>query len=398
MKFFIRTLGCKMNWLDSARMGAALENAGHAVVSDETVAEYVLINTCTVTAEADRKSHQQANTAKKKQKQVAVVGCSTRVEQDKWAANDELLVFQQETQMLEHFGVDTKNLPFPLTSRTRLPIAIQTGCDNSCSFCITRIARGTHSNVPADSIIEHIKEAEQLGIKEIVLTGINLAAWGCDNTNNAQQSRIHELLKRILSETRMPRIRLSSLGPEFIQSAFFDVFADQRICDYLHLSIQSGSPGVLKRMQRGHGIEEVYNVAERARKVRPDVAIATDLISGFPGETELEFRETLKMVSEIHFAKLHVFPFSIREGTTAANMDEQVEQSVKKQRASILRNQGKDSRQEFIQSQLGKIKQVLVEAGENGWTSNYLRVNMPMKVVGLIYDEQLTEKNLLELN
>lgn len=399
MKFYIRTLGCKMNWLDSARLSGVLQGAGHIRTQDESEADYVFVNTCTVTAEADRKSRQSVSAAGRRQKQVAVMGCGPRVQESGWGEEaSDTLVFTSEEHMLDHFGVSDEPVRLCTDSRTRLPVAIQTGCDNLCTFCITRIARGRHRNISADLIVEQVRQAEELGIREVVLTGINLAAWGCEDTTRPQQAQLHVLLEQILAATREMRVRLSSLGPQFIQPGFFDVFTDERICDYLHLSIQSGSPAVLERMIRGHGMDEVYRIVEQARAARPDTAINTDLIAGFPGEGEREFAETVAMVERIGFAKLHVFPYSSREGTEAALFAEQVPMQERKRRAAILRDLGKQTRKAFLQSQLGKSKKILVESGNSGLSGNYIRarVDEPFDCRGQFSEVKLSRENMQE--
>lgn len=396
IRFFIRTLGCKMNWLDSARLSAALSSAGHVPVHNEDQADYVLVNSCTVTAQADRKSRQQANAARRAQKQVAVLGCGPRV--DAQAYREQLgdtLVFDSEQRLLDYFGVEGDSDPLPLNTRTRLPIAIQTGCDDVCAFCITRIARGAHRSLPIDAIVRQIRHAEELELKEIVLTGINLAAWGCDNTRRPEQARLHELLEAILRETAIPRIRLSSLGPQYLQPGFFDVLADERICDHLHLSVQSGSPTVLQRMARGHGVNEVIAVAEQARAARPHVGLAADMIVGFPGESDDEFRESLQTVETVAFSKLHVFPFSPREGTPAATAGNQVPTEIKKERAAELRKQGETLRDRFVRSQWGTEHTVLVEQNETGLSTHYIRVRVPGGREGDLRTLQLDADNTL---
>ncbi|GAB4344810.1 MAG: tRNA (N(6)-L-threonylcarbamoyladenosine(37)-C(2))-methylthiotransferase MtaB [Gammaproteobacteria bacterium] len=396
VKFHIRTLGCKMNWLDSARLSAALSSAGHLPVTDEADADYVLVNSCTVTAQADRKSRQQANAARRAQKQVAVLGCGPRVDADAYRRQlGDTLVFGSEAEMLDYFGVEEESDPLPLNTRTRLPVAIQTGCDDLCSFCITRIARGRHRNLPLESILRQIRQAEELGLKEIVLTGINLAAWGCENTRRPEESRLHELLAEILARSDIPRIRLSSLGPQYLHDGFFELFADPRICDHLHLSVQSGCDATLRRMQRGHGVEELFSVAERARRARPDVGLAADLIVGFPGETEEEFETTLDAVRSLGFSRLHVFPFSPREGTPAAGMSPTVAPEVKKARAARLRELGSRLRDAFIASQLGREREVLVESNETGLTGNYLRISTPGIRENAIHTVRITADRVL---
>ncbi len=398
MKFFIRTLGCKMNWLDSARLAAALQTAGHQPVEVEAEADHVFVNTCTVTAEADRKSKQTVNKVGRNPVQVAVMGCGPRVDHRIWQQQaGNALVFADESDMFAHFGVETDDLQLPLNSRTRLPVAIQTGCDNLCTFCITRVARGRHRSLSVDTIVAQINQALEHDIREVVLTGINLAAWGCEDSNYPEQARLHELLEAILQRTEMPRIRLSSLGPQFIQPGFFDVYRDERICDYLHLSLQSGSNSVLERMVRGHGTEEVYRIAEGARAARPDTALAADVIAGFPGESEQEHRETLALLETIAFAKLHVFPYSTREGTPAATLPGQIPQEVKKARASDIRDLARNLRKDFLSAQMGKRFQVLVESsGNNGLTTNYIRIQVDNAGMGDILELTLTETNLAE--
>jgi threonylcarbamoyladenosine tRNA methylthiotransferase MtaB len=378
VKFFIRTLGCKLNQLDSARLAGALARAGHEPAPSEGEAEWVLVNTCTVTAESERKSRQAAHGVLRADRRLAVLGCSARTEPARWRAQmPEVLVFEDEETLLAHFGADAGEAPFPLTSRTRLPVAIQTGCDDVCTFCITRIARGAHRSVPPDQVIRRLREAEDRGIREVVLTGVNLAAWGCDDTRRPVGSRLPALLHDLLRETGMPRIRLSSLGPQYLGEAFFAVFADPRICDHLHLSVQSGSPGVLGRMERGHGAAAILWVAQAARRVRPDVALAADLIAGFPGETEAEHGETAGLAEAAGFARLHVFPYSAREGTTAATFPAQVPPEVRKARAQQLRALGEQLRGAFLRTQYGKPAEVLAERDGTGLTTNYIRLRVP---------------------
>ncbi|MCW8917456.1 MAG: MiaB/RimO family radical SAM methylthiotransferase [Gammaproteobacteria bacterium] len=376
MKFHIRTLGCKMNWLDSARLAAALQTAGHQAVNDEGEADYLFVNTCTVTSEADRKSKQTVNRAGRLQKQVAVLGCGPRVDSSGWrqqAANS--LVFSDEAAMLAHFGIEGDELQqLPLNSRTRLPVAIQTGCDNACSFCITRVARGAHRSLPLEVIVSQVKQAVDHGVREVVLTGINLAAWGCDNSNRPEQARLHQLLEALLQQTAIARIRLSSLGPQYIQPPFFDLFADERLCDYLHISLQSGSDTVLERMVRGHGTAELLRLVERARAVRPATAIAADIIAGFPGEEEAEHQQTLALLKAVGFAKLHVFPYSERTGTPAATAGAVVEMASRKRRAAEIRELGRAMRQAFIRTQMGREFSVLLEGNGTGLSGNYIRM------------------------
>lgn len=398
MKFLIKTLGCKVNWLDSARISTALESVGHLQVVDEDEAEMVIINSCTVTAEADRKSHQFANKNVGLMKDVVVTGCSTRIKGGSWSSSNDsnVVVLQNEEEIFKRFNINPDEIPFPVTSRTRLPVSIQTGCDNECSFCITRLARGRHQNIPEKQVIEQIKHAVDEGVREIVLTGINLAAWGSDNSNDAAASHLHTLLESILSKTTIERVRFSSLGPQYIQPAFFDLFADERVCDYLHISMQSGSDSVLDRMVRGHGTAEIVKIAEMARKVRPNTALAADVIAGFPGESDLEHRQTIDFIKQIKFSKLHVFPYSEREGTPAVSYEGAVERKVRKERAKEIREIAQNLRKAFIHQQMGKKFTVLAEEGGRGLTTNYIRVHCNDTKQGDIIPIILNEETLAE--
>lgn len=395
MKFYIKTLGCKMNWIDSARLRTALQLAGHEEAANEPEADYLFVNSCTVTAEADRKSRQAASAAVGRTVPVAVMGCSPRANSTRWEERGGQRVFSDEAALYRHFDIDPETLPVPIGVRTRLPIAIQRGCDNRCGFCITRIARGSHSNVPVAEVVRQIEIAEEMGIQEVILTGINLAAWGCSDTNRPEQARLGELLSEILARTTIPRLRLSSLGPEYLNRGVIDTLGEERICDYFHLSVQSGSDGVLKRMERGHGTAEIARFAADARRLRPDLSLAADIIAGFPGETVSEHAETVAFLESQRFAKLHVFPFSPREGTPAATMKGQVDGGERKARARELRELGGRMRGKFLASQLGRTLPVLVERGGSGLTPNYLRIRCETEEVASIVSKPVSETTLV---
>jgi threonylcarbamoyladenosine tRNA methylthiotransferase MtaB len=244
-------------------------------------------------------------------------------------------------------------------------------------------------------VIHGVEEAIALGMQEVVLTGINLAAWGCLSTRSPHETRLPELIRALLEETSIPRIRLSSLGPEYLHEDFFDVFRDDRVCDHLHLSVQSGSPSVLRRMERGHGVEEVLRAAERARQARRDVAITADFIVGLPGETEEDFAQTMELVQRVGFARLHVFPFSPREGTAAFAMPDQVSPEDKKRRSAMLRAQGRRTRATFVASQLGRTAQAIVHGDGTGLTSNYLRLRVAGRV-GALVEVVIRDQDLVE--
>jgi threonylcarbamoyladenosine tRNA methylthiotransferase MtaB len=373
VKFFIRTFGCKMNLLDSARVAAALCDTGHEQVASEAEADVVLVNSCTVTAESDRKSRRAAHAAQREGKRVAVLGCGPRVDLEAWKRSVAgVEVYASEQALCGSFGAAQGDRC--VHQRTRLPVAIQHGCDNTCAYCITRVARGPHRSVPQDEVLRLVREVTLRGGHEVVLTGINLAAWGCSLTTRPSESGLALLLKAILRETSIGRVRLSSLGPEYLDLRFFAAFADERICDHLHLSVQSGSLSVLRRMGRGHGVAEVEQAACWARQARPDVALTADFIVGFPGESEDDFRQTLQLAERVGFAHLHVFPFSPREGTVAATLPDKIPDVEKKRRAARLSALGRALREQFLRSQHGRRGQALMLRDGTAITSNYLRL------------------------
>ena len=386
-----------MNWLDSARLQAALQTGGHTIVDTEDDADMVFVNSCTVTGRADKQSRQETSHALRNRKKTAVFGCGPRVDMQTWKERfPDALIFQNERDIVKYFGIPESELEFPLHGRTRIPVAIQTGCDNKCTFCITRIARGKTQDFPLENILRQVRRARECGINEIVLTGIQLASWGCGNSEKyPERSQLPELLTAILKHTDIPRIRMSSLGPQFLNERFFEVFRHPRICDHLHLSLQSGSERVLSRMNRGHGTKEIYFVAEAARKARSNVALTADIIVGFPGETEEDFLQTVHMARHIKLAKIHVFPFSPREGTGAANFPNQIDAAIKKERAKYLRDVSDTLRQQFYDTQMGKRQSVLIEEKNMGLSTNYIRMRIPKAKRNTIHSALLSAENIV---
>jgi len=380
-----------MNYLDSARIGAALKSGGHNQAEREEEADIIFVNSCAVTRRAEKQSRQETSKSERQGKQVAVFGCSTKVSAEEWEKKfPGVLIFQTEEELLAHFSLSVNDLDFPLSDRTRIPIAVQTGCDNLCTFCITRIARGKTEDFPLEGILQQIDRAYFVGMKEIVLTGIQLASWGCgDSLQFPEKTKLPFLLREILQKTKIERIRMSSLGPQFLNDEFFEVFSDERICDHLHLSVQSGSEKILQKMNRGHNASCLSIIAKKARKVRPHVALTSDAIVGFPSEEEKDFEDTKALFHDLQFAKIHVFPFSPRQGTGAENMP-QVNNIIKKHRAADLRSLGKSLQQQFSERQIGRTVSVLVEEKQEGLSTNYVRLSVPKEKPGSIIEIKIT--------
>lgn len=420
MKFKTETLGCKMNFVDSERIGNTLKEWGWEY--DEKNPDYIIVNTCTVTNTADKKSQTKAKQNQKKAT-VIVTGCSTRTSANKWKQKfpdcilcpkpEDILAYCkhiktqrpvlkrnvqdkdrslsrkqnfQSPNLKSHKSGVKKNsdenqyAPLPelkntTEDRTRKFIEIQTGCDTYCSYCIIPFARGKSYSRSQKEIIQEIQQAEQDGYQEIVITGINLAAWGCSHTRKPKENKFAQLLQSILDQTNIPRIRISSIGPEYITDKFFKIYENERMCDHLHISVQSGSNEILKKMNRGHGSNEIKNIVQEARKRKPDTAFTADIIVGFPGETENNFKETYRLIEELKFMHVHVFPFSIRSGTLAEKMPNQVPENLKKERAQKLRKISENLKKEFYQNAEGTKKEVLWEKKNQGLTTNFIRVS-----------------------
>lgn len=395
MKFFVKTFGCRLNSLDSARLSAALLQAQH-IPTTLAQADLVIFNSCLVTQTAEQKLKRAVRQALAKHKKVQILGCAARLHAAALKQTfPQVAIFATEEAWRQNFGLKPAfNLPPQF--RTRLPIMVSTGCDNHCTFCVTRLARGDFRSLSEKMIFAQIAQATKLDLKEIVLTGVNLGAFGARNSREFQTTQLPELLTKILHKTPLPRIRLSSLGPEFLQPQFWQVFQNPRLCDFLHLAVQAGSNKILRLMGRPYSVAQIQKVAEHARQVRPNVALGADLIVGFPGESLANFAQTKKLVTELGFAKLHVFPFSPHPETPAAQLPQQIPLAEKLRRARELRALGQVLRQKFIATQLGKKQAVLVEKNGFGWTTNYLPVRIKNGLPNVIYEICLTQENLGE--
>lgn len=397
MRIQIETLGCKMNFVDSERLAKELTKKGFEI-SDQNP-EIAIINTCTVTDTADRKSLSKARKLQKTAKKLIITGCSARAEKE---AIKKLFpkaeVFENNLQILDYFeeieADKQATSPF-VSSRTRAFIEIQNGCDTYCSYCIVPFTRGRHHSRSADEIIAEIKQKEIEGFREIVLTGINLAAWGAESTNKPEGSKFASLLEQILKQTGIERVRISSVGAKFLNDDFFDVFHDERICAHLHISIQSGSDKILALMNRGHGSDDIRKVAEKAKKIRPLGALTSDFIVGFPAEMEQDFLASMQLAQDLKLSKLHVFPFSLRKGTIAEKLEPKISEEIKKERAGELKKLGTKLRAKFIEKNLNQEAKVLFETEETGWTENYIKVKKAGAKENEIIKIKLNKDNII---
>jgi threonylcarbamoyladenosine tRNA methylthiotransferase MtaB len=393
MKIFLDTIGCRLNQAEIEQMSRQFRAAGHEIVASAEHADMAVVNTCAVTTQAASDSRGKIRTiARAGVNEIVATGCWTTLQPREAAAlpnvkhviaNDKKdnLVAQTLDLPLSTFDLEPiDRIPIPgLHRRTRAFIKVQDGCDNKCTFCVTTLARGEGRSRPLADVIQDINSALAGGSKEIVLTGVHLGSWGQDFGWH-----LRDLVQAILRETDVQRLRLSSLEPWDLDADFFSLWNDERLMPHLHLPLQSGSDSTLRRMARKTTPNSFRELVHAARVVMPDAAITTDIIAGFPGETDDEFAETLDFVKEMGFSGGHVFSYSPRPGTGAARMKGQVRPEVRKRRNRILQEaieeSAKSYRARFIGQTLSVLWESTSEYGEygwrmEGWTGNYLRVS-----------------------
>lgn len=392
MKVHLDTIGCRLNQAEIENLAMRFRLAGHEITALPEEADLAIVNTCAVTGAAVSDSRARLRRMSQRgAKQVIATGCWATLEPEKAArlpGVSGVIPNAQKDRLVEDLlelpdpmeAEPLERIPLPgLHHRTRAFIKVQDGCDNRCTFCITTLARGAGRSRPAREVIEAIRGARAGGAREAVLTGVHLGSWGQDFGLH-----LRDLVAAILRETDVPRLRLSSLEPWDLDEGFFRLWEDARLMPHLHLPLQSGSAATLKRMARKTSPDSFRRLLESARRTLPNPAITTDLIAGFPGETEAEFAESLRFVQEMDFAGGHVFTYSARPGTGAARLPAQVRMQVRKERNHRLHAALEDSAGRYRRQFLGKRLPVLWEAvsalGEQGWrleglTGNYLRVS-----------------------
>jgi MiaB-like tRNA modifying enzyme len=394
MKVFFDTVGCRLNQAEIEKMALDFRSAGHEIVETSAEADLVVVNTCAVTAAAASDSRQKIRQANREGvKQIVATGCwVTLVPQEaeglsgvtRVIANPEkehlaALVLGESIEAFDLEPLERKPLP-GIHRRTRAFIKVQDGCNNHCTFCVTRIARGASVSAERETILNEILSAEKGGSKEIVLSGVHLASWGRD-LQPAQT--LSDLIRYLLATTSVPRIRLSSIEPWDLDDDFFDLWQDPRLCRHFHLPLQSGSATMLKRMARHNTPEQYRELVRLIRERMPQAAITTDIIVGFPGETEGEFAESLAFIEEMHFAAGHVFKYSAREGTPATKLPGRINGRVARERSERVRQVFARSQAQYQQQFIGQQLDVLWESasslGEKGWllhglTDNYMGV------------------------
>jgi len=389
MKVSILTLGCKVNQAESDVIEGNLINRGYSVVPLSGQPDYCVVNTCSVTAKSDYQSRQLIRRALKATANVIATGCYAQLRPDdiKRIGKDIRIVENiNKYSIINIIDNEITEVSLSYSSKSRPSIKVQDGCDHRCAYCIVPEARGRSRSLSSELIVNQVNNLETQGYTEIVLTGIQLGSYGRD-LNTKQE--LSDLIESILIKTKIKRIRLSSIGVNDINERILELLQESRICKHLHVPLQSGDNMILHRMRRPYNstsfTEKIFEVLSK----NTDIAIGTDIIVGFPGESEQAFRKTEDLVKEMPFSYLHVFPFSLRPGTYASRMTDQVDVSLRKQRYNTLNLLNSRKKAAYARSQINKTLDVVVEEADSdegmlGTSSNYLKI----KICGKMYPKK----------
>ena len=392
----IITFGCRLNIFESEIIKKRIENAN--------ISDVVVLHTCAITAEAERQAKQQYRKIVKENPtaKIIITGCSAQNSVDYYKKQSNILaILGNREKLIQKYydeiakdlskapfvfvGEVLKNPPalieikskdelFKFDGKTKAFVQIQQGCNNRCSFCIVPFTRGKNQSFSEQSILNQCKGFIKKGYKEIILTGVDISAYGSDTKDKS----LFSIVKKILdSFPTLKRLRLSSLDPAKSYDQIIGLMKlDNRLMPHFHLSIQAGDNKVLKDLRRRHNRDDIITLCKKIHKANKNAAIGADIIVGFPDESDEEFKNTYKLVKKCKITHLHVFPYSIREGTKAATMKNQIPEHIKKERSLKLRTLGEKLKYKFIKSQRRKIHTILVEKDNKGYTENYISVNI----------------------
>ena len=414
MKVHLKALGCRLNEAELEQWSRSFRSSGHDIVNEPNLADVVVVNTCAVTVDATKKSRKLMNRLHREnpQSKLVVSGCYATLDADKVAERigvDLVVPNQQKDQLpqqvMDAFSANTMpqiamepgESSLFSRGRQRAFIKIQDGCRYRCTFCIVTLARGEERSRSLQDIIDEVNLLTEQGIQEIVLTGVHVGGYGSDIG-----SSLTTLVKALLQETDMPRIRFASVEPWDLPEDFFTLFENTRLMPHMHLPLQSGADTVLRRMSRRCKTAEFTDLVTQARIAIPNFNVTSDIIVGFPNETDEEWRQTMQYVESIGFGHLHIFSYSPREGTKAASLANPVNDEIKKQRSRELHGLAAQMKQQMLASQKGLIVDVLWEqektnhAGQQictGYAPNYLKVETVLN--NAISESNSTLKNTI---
>ncbi len=400
MKFNIITFGCKVNQYESNMMKESMLSSNFFYTEDLNDANIIIVNTCSVTNVADKKCLKMIRRLKREYSNaiLVVAGCSSQNKQSVYESLDiDILIGNRDKSIIDKLikeyietekkyvkfyndrNLDFEDMYISDYNHTRAFIKIEDGCDNFCSYCIIPYVRGSVRSKDFDKVIKEAKELAKHGHKEIVLTGIHTGHY----LNNGYD--LTDLINELSKIDDIKRIRISSIEVTELNDKFLDMLKNNdKVCDHLHIPLQSGSDEILKRMNRKYDLAYYEEKIKKIRSIRPDISISTDIIVGFPYETEELFLNTLEFSKKIKFSKIHVFPYSVRVGTAAANMKEQVDEVVKKMRVKRLMAVSHMLEVDYFNKFKDKELDILIETCDNnvseGHTSNYLLVSVPENI------------------
>ncbi|MGB2964919.1 MAG: tRNA (N(6)-L-threonylcarbamoyladenosine(37)-C(2))-methylthiotransferase MtaB [Anaerolineales bacterium] len=396
MNIYLDMIGCRLNQSEIEIMARQFSAAGHTLVADPGEADLAVVNTCTVTSAAAADSRKTIRRiARSGVERIISTGCWSTMypEQTQDLPGVTTVIPNSEKDLLVDRLLDMdpeifnqqplERVSIPGTrQRTRAFIKAQDGCRHHCSFCITTVARGESRSIPLDSVLEEVRAAVRAGVQEAVLTGVQLGSWGKELHSPLE---LTDLVLAVLEKTEIPRLRLSSIEPWDVPPSLINLIQEKRVARHLHLPLQSGSAAVLHRMARANTPAQYADLVNRIREVVPDIALTTDIMIGFPGESDAEFAESLDFIRQMEFADGHVFTYSAREGTPAAEFPDQVPHPVRKQRSAQIRDLlalgAVSYREKFVGSELITLWEQVEERTEGlpkviGLTDNYIRVEV----------------------
>ncbi len=392
MKVLIETHGCKLNTADSQRLANEFARTGYEIASSDEIPDVFVLNTCTVTHVADKKARQALSKARRNFPEAIIVaaGCyaeSSTSDLEELNATDLVIPNTRKSEIvsivssrtgIEWQGTDgTGDEIIHLLGRTRAAVKIQEGCDQVCSYCIVPKVRGRERSIPKAEIVRQVQALSSAGCPEVVLTGTQLGSYGFD----LQETDLVDLIRSVLVETDIRRLRVSSLQPPEFSDELLGLWTGvgkDRLCPHFHIPLQSGSDRILKRMRRRYTGAEYLEAVRAAKNAVKGCSVTTDVISGFPGESDEDHSLTLEVLEAAELADAHIFPYSARPGTSAAHFPEHVDITVRAERAEQLRNIADSMARKHRQMFIGAVRPVLWEGkrGTSGLTDNYLRVRL----------------------
>jgi len=395
-KIAFKTLGCRLNQFETDALASEFHEAGYSLVDFNEKADVYVVNTCTVTNQSDRKSRNLVSQSIRKpgDSLVVVTGCMVNnrkeelenqpgsvyfVDNERKTSIFPMVEAHQKGEILHPNALDPNVFgykPADTTFHTRSLIKIQDGCDNYCTFCIVPFVRGKAISRPVGQVLDNIRQVLDFGFKEIVLTGVNIGRYQHEGTN------FESLIERILQLPGDFRMRISSIEPDGYGDRFIELFEHPKLMPHLHLCLQTGSDPVLLRMRRMYTLDGFRGIVNRIRERYESFNLTTDIIVGFPGETEQDFQSTIDIVNEIGFSHIHTFKYSIRKGTRAARMENQVPEKVKTERSEIIRQLAEKNKRKYRSSLLGETQRVLTERTGEDHARGYGELFVPVRING----------------